>query len=119
MPHGGVKVGTFPSWSAIQIPRSPPLCRCKICVHDSLHTVAVPSQLSRTRLHHVQKRPDPTCHTQRSEQPTAAAFLNLTLETKTQLVDKYKVPMFSSCEEMLADAEALEKIDGECDNLRF
>lgn len=41
---------------------------------------------------------------QRSEQPRAAAFLNLTLETKTQLRERYKgVPIFSSCEEVLAD----------------
>ena len=32
---------------------------------------------------------------QRSEQPTAAAFLNLTLETKTQLAERYAgVPIF-------------------------
>lgn len=49
---------------------------------------------------------------QRSEQPRAAAFLNLTLETKTQLVERYGVPMFSSCEELLADEEALAKVDG-------
>jgi len=50
---------------------------------------------------------------QRSEQPRAAAFLNLTLETKTQLKERYKgVPMFSSCEELLADSETMSKIDG-------
>ena len=50
---------------------------------------------------------------QRSEQPTAAAFLNLTLETKTQLRERYPdVPIFSSCEEMVADEEAMSKIDG-------
>ena len=50
---------------------------------------------------------------QRSEQPTAAAFLNLTLETKTQLKARYQgVPMFSSCEEMLADEETMAKTDG-------
>ena len=50
---------------------------------------------------------------QRSEQPTAAKFLDLTLETKTQLKARYKdVPVFSSCEELLADAEALAKVDG-------
>lgn len=48
----------------------------------------------------------------RSEQPTAAKFLNLTLETKTQLRQRYKgVPIFSSCEEMLADKDAMDKID--------
>ena len=36
---------------------------------------------------------------QRSEQPTAAPFLNLTLLTKTQLKELYKVPIFSSCED--------------------
>ena len=50
---------------------------------------------------------------QRSEQPKAAAFLNLELETKTQLKERYKgVPMFSSCEELLADKEVMAKIDG-------
>jgi predicted dehydrogenase len=50
---------------------------------------------------------------QRSEQPTAAAFLNLTLDTKTQLLEKYPgVPMFSSCEEMIADAEVMANVDG-------
>lgn len=50
---------------------------------------------------------------QRSEQPAAAAFLNLTLETKTQLAERYKgVPIFSSCEEMIADEEAMAKLDG-------
>ena len=50
---------------------------------------------------------------QRSEQPTAAKFLDLTLETKTQLAERYKgVPIFSSCEELLADEEALAKVDG-------
>merc|ERR1711865_207344 len=50
---------------------------------------------------------------QRSEQPTAAKFLNLTLETKTQLAERYKgVPIFSSCEELLADEDALAKVDG-------
>ena len=50
---------------------------------------------------------------QRSEQPTAAAFLNLKLDTKTQLREKYpNVPMYSSCEEMLADKEVMDKTDG-------
>jgi predicted dehydrogenase len=49
---------------------------------------------------------------QRSEQPTAAAFLNLTLETKTQLKERYNVPIFSSCEELLADEETMAKLDG-------
>jgi predicted dehydrogenase len=50
---------------------------------------------------------------QRSEQPTAAAFLDLTLETKTQLAARYVgVPIFGSCEELLADAAALAKVDG-------
>jgi predicted dehydrogenase len=50
---------------------------------------------------------------QRSEQPTAAAFLNLTLETKTQLRERYpSVPIFSSCEALIADEEALAKVDG-------
>ena len=50
---------------------------------------------------------------QRSEQPTAAAFLNLTLDTKTQLKAKYPgVPMFSSCEEMLADEDVMSRVDG-------
>jgi predicted dehydrogenase len=50
---------------------------------------------------------------QRSEQPTAAAFLNLTLKTKTQLREEYKgVPMFSSCEDLLADEAVMAKIDG-------
>lgn len=50
---------------------------------------------------------------QRSEQPTAAAFLKLTLETKTQLAKRYPgVPIFSSCEEMIADQETMAKLDG-------
>jgi predicted dehydrogenase len=50
---------------------------------------------------------------QRSEQPRAAAFLNLTLETKTQLAERYPgVPIYSSCEAMLEDEEGLAKIDG-------
>ena len=49
---------------------------------------------------------------QRSERPTAAAFLNLTLQTKTELAELYKVPIYSSCEDMLADEEILSKIDG-------
>jgi len=50
---------------------------------------------------------------QRSEQPTAAAFLNLKLDTKTKLREKYPgVPMYSSCEEMAADKEVMAKIDG-------
>ena len=50
---------------------------------------------------------------QRSEQPRAAAFLHLTLDTKTQLVEKYGLPkIYSSCEELLADEEAMAKIDG-------
>jgi len=50
---------------------------------------------------------------QRSEQPTAAAFLNLTLETKTQLAARYPgVPIFSSCEELLADEAAMSALDG-------
>eukprot|EP01079_Euglenida_sp_SAG-EU17-18_P007736 gene7736-1385_t len=48
---------------------------------------------------------------QRSERPSAAAFLNLTLETKTQLKERYKgVPMFSSCEEMIADEDAMANV---------
>jgi hypothetical protein len=47
---------------------------------------------------------------QRSEQPRAAAFLNLTLETKTQLRERYKgVPIFSSCEELLGACVALPR----------
>ena len=50
---------------------------------------------------------------QRSEQPTAAAFLKLTLETKTELAARYAdVPIYSSCEEMLADPEMMAKLDG-------
>jgi predicted dehydrogenase len=50
---------------------------------------------------------------QRSEQPRAAAFLNLTLETKTQLAERYKdVPIFSSCEELIANKEVMAKLDG-------
>ena len=49
---------------------------------------------------------------QRSEQPRAAAFLKLTLETKTQLVERYGVPMYSSCEELLADEATMANIDG-------
>ena len=50
---------------------------------------------------------------QRSEQPTAAKFLNLQLESKTLLRERYKgVPLFSSCEELLADRETLDKLDG-------
>merc|ERR1712166_1166381 len=63
----------------------------------------------------LERNPDAeiTAIMQRSEQPTAAKFLNLTLETKTQLAERYKgVPIFSSCEELLADEEALAKVDG-------
>jgi len=50
---------------------------------------------------------------QRSEQPRAAAFLNLTLETKTQLRERYPdAPIYSSCEDMIADKEVMAKIDG-------
>ena len=50
---------------------------------------------------------------QRSEQPIAAAFLNLTLETKTQLRARYPdAPIYNSCEDMLADAEIMNNIDG-------
>ena len=50
---------------------------------------------------------------QRSEQPTAAAFLNLTLDTKTMLREKYpNVPMYASCEEMIADKETMNNVDG-------
>eukprot|EP01045_Picozoa_sp_COSAG04_P019583 COSAG04_NODE_1917_length_5225_cov_3.238393_5_plen_188_part_00 len=50
---------------------------------------------------------------QRSEQPRAAAFLNLTLETKTQLRARYPdAPIYSSCEDMIADKEVMAKIDG-------
>jgi len=50
---------------------------------------------------------------QRSEQPTAAAYLHTELESKTQLQERYKgVPMFSSVDELLADKETLDKIDG-------
>ena len=49
---------------------------------------------------------------QRSEQPTAAAFLNMTLDTKTALQAKYGVPMFTSCEEMLSDENLVQKTDG-------
>ena len=50
---------------------------------------------------------------QRSEQPTAAKFLNLQLESKTLLRERCKgVPLFSSCEELLADKETLGKVDG-------
>lgn len=50
---------------------------------------------------------------QRSEQPTAAKFLNVQLESKTLLRERYKdVPIFSSCEELLADKRTLDKVDG-------
>ena len=49
---------------------------------------------------------------QRSEQPTAAAFLNLTLKTKTQLKEEYKVPIYSSCEVMLEDKDLMDNLDG-------
>lgn len=50
---------------------------------------------------------------QRSEQPQAAAFLNLKLKTKTELKEIYKgVPIFSSCDEMLKDEAAMANIDG-------
>ena len=50
---------------------------------------------------------------QRSEQPTAAAFLHLTLATKTQLKQTYPhTQMFTSCEELLADTELMGTIDG-------
>ena len=50
---------------------------------------------------------------QRSEQPTAAAFLNLKLKTKTELKEIYKgVPIFASCEALIADTETMAKLDG-------
>jgi predicted dehydrogenase len=50
---------------------------------------------------------------QRSEQPVAAAFLNLTLETKTQLRERYPgVPIYNSCEEMIADKDLMARLDG-------
>ena len=63
---------------------------------------------------HLVRNPDAelVAIVQRSEQPTAAAFLNLTLKTKTQLVEEYNVPMFSSCEELLEDSELMGKLDG-------
>lgn len=63
----------------------------------------------------LQRNPDATIAAimQRSEHPKAAAFLKLVLETKTQLRERYAgVPIFSSCEELLADEEAMAKIDG-------
>jgi len=62
----------------------------------------------------LQRNPDSTIAAimQRSEQPEAAKFLNLTLETKTQLRERYGVPIFSSCEELLADEKAMAAIDG-------
>ena len=50
---------------------------------------------------------------QRSEQPTAAAFLDVTLASKTQLRETYPwAPMFSSCEELLEDADVMSRLDG-------
>ena len=50
---------------------------------------------------------------QRSEAPQAAKFLNLTLETKTQLRERYPgVPIFSSLDEMLQDTKVMESLDG-------
>jgi predicted dehydrogenase len=50
---------------------------------------------------------------QRSEAPVAAAFLKLTLKTKTELRKIYpNAPVYSSCEELLADAETMNRIDG-------
>lgn len=63
----------------------------------------------------LERNPDSTIAAimQRSEQPKAAAFLNLTLETKTQLAARYPdAPIFSSCEELLANEETMAKIDG-------
>mgnify|MGYP001974337240 CR=1 FL=1 len=49
---------------------------------------------------------------QRSEQPTAADFLKVTLLSKTELGTKDKVPIFSSCEEMIADEDVMSNTDG-------
>jgi predicted dehydrogenase len=50
---------------------------------------------------------------QRSEQPTAASFLNMTLDSKTQLRKKYPgVPMYKSCEELIADEDVMRNLDG-------
>jgi len=62
----------------------------------------------------LQRNPDSTIAAimQRSEQPKAAKFLNLKLETKTQLRERYGVPIFSSCEELLADEKTMAAIHG-------
>eukprot|EP01063_Lacrimia_lanifica_P037683 TRINITY_DN780_c0_g1_i2.p1 TRINITY_DN780_c0_g1~~TRINITY_DN780_c0_g1_i2.p1 ORF type:complete len:383 (+),score=147.37 TRINITY_DN780_c0_g1_i2:69-1217(+) len=49
---------------------------------------------------------------QRSEQPTAAKYLDVQLESKTQLKARYGVPIYSSCEEMIADEAMMAEIDG-------
>ena len=50
---------------------------------------------------------------ERSEQPTAAPFLNTTLESKAQLAKRYPgVKIFSSCEELLRDHETMRQVDG-------
>ena len=49
---------------------------------------------------------------QRSERPVAAKFLNLTLESKTELAKRYPdVPIFSSCEELIA-SDTINNVDG-------
>eukprot|EP01079_Euglenida_sp_SAG-EU17-18_P004425 gene4425-4679_t len=47
---------------------------------------------------------------QRNEQPTA--WTGPRLDSRKQLAHKYSVPVFSSCEEMLADTEAMANTDG-------
>ena len=65
-------------------------------------------------LPHLHRNPDAklVAIVQRSEQPTAAAFLNLALETKTQLGERYGVPIYGSVEELIADEEAMKRVDG-------
>jgi hypothetical protein len=49
---------------------------------------------------------------ERSERPVAAAFLKLTLESRTEVAAKYGVPMYNTVEDLLADEEVLAKVDG-------
>jgi len=63
----------------------------------------------------LQRNPDSTLAAimQRSEQPTAAKYLDVQLASKTQMREQYPgVPMYSSCEDMVADKELMANLDG-------
>eukprot|EP00756_Hemistasia_phaeocysticola_P048328 Hpha_TRINITY_DN22758_c0_g1::TRINITY_DN22758_c0_g1_i1::g.34223::m.34223 len=63
----------------------------------------------------LQRNPDAVLAAvmQRSEQPTAAKYLDVQLASKTQLREQYPgVPIYSSCEEMAADKALMDTLDG-------